>query len=89
MPCPAISFRGDYCLGSVLPKKTAAMEPDNIRDYGTGHATPAETGEEVRVKYFALIVVNDEGTLAMASDYIDHNGLAARINAPKRGFFPL
>ncbi len=72
---------GGYWSGSVFPEETATTEPTNIRVYGTWHATHTETGKEVGVKYFALIVVNDEGKLAMASDYFDVNGLAVQIAA--------
>ena len=72
---------GGYWTGSVFPERTATTEPNNIRVYGTWNATHTETGKEVGVKYFALIVVNDEGKIAMASDYFDVNGLAAQIAA--------
>ena len=72
---------GAYWSGSVFPEATATIKPDNIRVYGTWNSTHTETGKEVGVKYFALIVVNDEGKLAMASDYFDYNGLAAQIAA--------
>jgi hypothetical protein len=72
---------GGYWSGSVFPKETATTEPNNIRVYGTWNATHTETGKQIGVKYFALIVVNDEGKIAMASDYFDVNGIAAQVAA--------
>lgn len=72
---------GGYWSGSVFPEATATTAPDNIRVYGTWNATHTATGKEIGVKYFALIVVNDEGKIAMASDYFDVNGIAAQIAA--------
>jgi len=69
------SIAGGYYSGSVFPQKTATSNPVNIRTYGTWTGTHKESGQEVGIKYFAQISINDDGKIVMYSDYFDTNSL--------------
>jgi limonene-1,2-epoxide hydrolase len=65
--------------GSVYPKESATNNPGAVRMYGTWKATHSETGTVVGVKWFALAAVNEDGKIAMLSEYFDVHGLAIQI----------
>ena len=72
---------GPYWSGSVFPEETATNTADNIRIYGTWTATHTETGKEVGVKFYSLMMINEDGLIAQGSDYFDVNGLQAQLMA--------
>ncbi len=72
---------GPYWSGSVFPEATATIVPDNIRIYGTWTATHTESGKEIGVKFYSLMVINEDGIIVQASDYFDVNGLQAQLMA--------
>lgn len=64
-----------YYSGNVYPQGTATVAPVNIRTYGTWTGTHKGSGQEVGIKYFALITINDDGKIVGFSDYFDTNSL--------------
>lgn len=72
---------GGYWSGSVFPEATASTTADVIRVYGTWHATYTETGNEIGLKFYSLLGVNEDGQIVSASDYFDLGGLMAQATA--------
>ena len=70
-----------YWSGSVFPEAGASNSADVIRVYGTWHAKYTETGNEIWLKFFSLIAVNEDGKIVSASDYFDVGGLMAQATA--------
>jgi len=68
-----------YWAGSVFPEETASSTPDNIRVYGTWTAVHTESGKNIGLKFYSIVMVNEDGKIAQASDYFDVNGLAMQI----------
>ncbi len=64
-----------YWSGSVFPESDASNVADVIRVYGTWHAKYTETGNEIGLKFFSLVGVNEDGKIVSASDYFDVGGL--------------
>ena len=72
---------GAYWSGSVFPEATATNTSTNIRIYGTWTATHTESGKEIGVKFYSLMVFNEEGVIVQGSDYFDVHGLQAQLMA--------
>jgi len=70
-----------YWSGSVFPETDAVNIADVIRVYGTWHATYTETGNEIALKFFSLVGVNEDGKIVSASDYFDVGGLMEQAMA--------
>ncbi|NND15684.1 MAG: SnoaL-like domain-containing protein [Eudoraea sp.] len=70
-----------YWSGSVFPETDAVNIADVIRVYGTWHATYTETGNEIGLKFYSLVGVNEDGKIISASDYFDAGGLMAQATA--------
>lgn len=66
--------------GSVYPEATASVNPDAIRVYGTWTATHTASKKEIGVKWFGLFWMNEDGKIAMVTDYYDVNGIAKQIS---------
>ncbi|MBZ0328196.1 MAG: nuclear transport factor 2 family protein [Altibacter sp.] len=71
---------GGMWSGSVYPQASASVNPDAIRVYGTWKATHTASKKEIGVKWFGLYWMNEDGKIAMVTDYYDVNGIAKQIS---------
>lgn len=79
----ADSVAGGFYSGSVYPKESATTNSSNIRVYGTWTGTHTKSGQNVGIKYYALISVNADGKITNFSDYFDINSLIPKETATK------
>ena len=70
-----------FWSGSVFPEAGANNTANVIRVYGTWHAKYTETGNEIGLKFFSLVAVNEDGKIVSASDYFDAGGLMQQAMA--------
>ncbi|MBT8274017.1 MAG: nuclear transport factor 2 family protein [Bacteroidia bacterium] len=70
---------GGVYAGNVYPKETANSNANTLRNYGTWSATHIESGKDIGVKWFGIAGFNDDGKIAMWTEYWDVHGLAAQI----------
>lgn len=72
---------GGVYSGNVYPKETANNDPNTIRNYGTWTATHIASGKEIGVKWFGIAGFNEDGKIALWTEYWDLHGLQAQIDA--------
>ena len=68
-----------FWSGSHYPQDKASAKPTSIRSYGTWVGTHTASGKTIGVKWFAIIWHNEDGKIAMVTEYFDVNGIAAQL----------
>ena len=68
-----------FWSGSYYPEDKASAKPTSIRTYGTWKGTHTASKKEVGVKWFGIYWLNEDGKVAMITEYFDVNGIAAQL----------
>ena len=69
-----------YWSGSLYSAGETNTDPSVMRVYGTWSMTHTETSAPVSNKWYGVLTFNEDGKIAVFSDWMDVNGMQVQIN---------
>jgi ketosteroid isomerase-like protein len=69
-----------YWSGSLYSAGETNTDPSVMRVYGTWAMTHTETGAPVHNKWYAVLTFNEDGKIAVFSDWFDYGGMQGQID---------
>ena len=69
-----------YWSGSLYSAGETNTDPSVMRVYGTWSMTHTETDAPVSNKWYGVLTFNEDGKIAVFSDWMDVNGMEVQIN---------
>lgn len=68
-----------FWSGSLYSATETNTDPSVMRVYGTWSMTHTESGAPVYNKWYGVLTFNDDGKIAVFSDWMDVNGMEVQI----------
>ncbi|RZP00671.1 MAG: nuclear transport factor 2 family protein [Flavobacteriales bacterium] len=69
-----------FWSGSLYSAGETNTDPSVMRVYGTWSMTHTETGAPVSNKWYGVLTFNEDGKIAVFSDWMDVNGMQVQVN---------
>ena len=69
-----------YWSGSLYSAGETNTDPSVMRVYGTWSMTHTATGAPVSNKWYGVLTFNEDGKIAVFSDWMDVNGMQVQVN---------